>query len=1099
MLLDRVLLWLLTLSVLAGTLAAKGQQGIPLLQVGKPVERDLAGGQAHSYSVALASGQYIHVVVEQRGIDVVVRLFGPAGNQLAETDSLNGTQGPESVFFSATQTGAHRLEVRPLNNEVATGRYEVRIEESRTARDTDKERIQAEALFNEATLLRNAGTAESLDRALRKFEEALPLFRALNDTLRRVMALNSMGFAYASSGEKAKALNSFTQALSLARPVRDRSGEGVALSGLGLVHNVTEKQKALESYTQAIPLFHSVGDRSNEAVALASIGLVYLRLGDIRKALESYTQALPLARGVGDRGSEAKSLAGLGYVHLRTRETHKAVDSFTRALSVARSVGDRQNEAEALGILGYSYGTLGEIQKAVESFILALPLFESLGDRAGQGATLMQFGFVYLRSGERQKAIETLTKALALAREVGDRDTEAQALNGLAINGLDRTTSALDQLKESLRLARETGNRGGEADTLNNIGLAHILSEEPEMALDSFTLALDVYRALNDHQGAATALVNRAFVERIDDELIQSRADIEEALAIFESLRKKVANQEFRTSYFATVQDHYKFYIDLLMELHEEDPSKGHDGEALQASERARARALLDTLAEARADIRQGVDSRLVERERALRQRLNAKAEEQMKLLSGPHAEERAKVLAQEIEGLTSEFQQVETEIRQTSPRYAALTQPQPLTLKEIQTKVLDNNTLLLEYSLGAESSYLWAVTQDSITSYELPKRAAIEEVSRQVYAALTNPSQWTDSRSYGQRSTERVDAGARVSTSESATRLSQMVLAPVMAQLGKKRLVIVADGTLQFIPFGALPIPGAPSEKVPYRPLIVEHEVVSLPSASALAVLRRKVKDRQLAAKAIVVLGDPVFEGNDERIKSSIRKARGRGATPEADGRAVQSVLERSAQESGIKATVLGLPRLPGTRSEAEQIVSLVSPASRELALDFAASRDTATGRDLSQYRFVHFATHGFLNSQHPELSGIVLSLFDEQGNPQEGFLRLHDVFNLKLSADMVVLSACQTGLGKEVRGEGLIGLTRGFMYAGALRVVVSLWSVNDQATAELMTRFYKGILVNKLRPVQALQAAQVSMFQEKRYSAPYYWAAFTLQGEWR
>jgi CHAT domain-containing protein len=190
---------------------------------------------------------------------------------------------------------------------------------------------------------------------------------------------------------------------------------------------------------------------------------------------------------------------------------------------------------------------------------------------------------------------------------------------------------------------------------------------------------------------------------------------------------------------------------------------------------------------------------------------------------------------------------------------------------------------------------------------------------------------------------------------------------------------------------------------------------------------------------------------------------------------------------------------RLRFSRQEAEAIAAFAPEKNRLTALDFVASYETAQSADLSQYRIVHFATHGLLNSQRPELSGIVLSLVDERGRAQDGFLRLHEIYNLKLNADLVVLSACQTALGKEVRGEGLMGLTRGFMYAGAPRVVASLWRVDDRATAELMKRFYRGMLKDGLPAAAALRAAQVSMLKEIRWSAPYYWAAFTLQGDWR
>jgi CHAT domain-containing protein len=246
------------------------------------------------------------------------------------------------------------------------------------------------------------------------------------------------------------------------------------------------------------------------------------------------------------------------------------------------------------------------------------------------------------------------------------------------------------------------------------------------------------------------------------------------------------------------------------------------------------------------------------------------------------------------------------------------------------------------------------------------------------------------------------------------------------------------------------------------------------------------------------MVLADPVFEERDERVKL-VMVGDGKRASEQPAANAERLLLHKSAGESGASDGEFRIPRLPGTRREAEGILALAPAERRKEALDFAASRATATGAELSQHRLIHFATHGFLNSAHPELSGLVLSMVDEQGKPQEGFLRAHEIFNLHLPAELVVLSACQTGLGKEIRGEGLVGLTRGFMYAGAPRVVVSLWNVSDQATAELMIRFYRGMLVEKLRPAAALRKAQIALWKEGRWQAPYYWAAFALQGEWK
>jgi CHAT domain-containing protein len=330
------------------------------------------------------------------------------------------------------------------------------------------------------------------------------------------------------------------------------------------------------------------------------------------------------------------------------------------------------------------------------------------------------------------------------------------------------------------------------------------------------------------------------------------------------------------------------------------------------------------------------------------------------------------------------------------------------------------------------------------------------------------------------------------------AAALSRTLLGPVAGQLTKKRLLIVADGALQYLPFGALPGPRG-GESGP--PLIVEHEIVSLPSASTLAVLRRELAARGPAPKSVAVLADPIFDPADERLTALSARNR-TGSAPRARVRAAESLpesdLTRSARDLGLSGEGMRLPRLPFTRKEAQAILALAPAGMRKKALDFAASQATATSPELAQYRYLHFATHGLLNSLHPELSGIVLSLVDERGREQDGFLRVHEVFNLNLPAELVVLSGCRTGLGKEMRGEGLVGLTRGFMYAGAARVLVSLWDVHDEATAGLMARFYRRVMGQPgMSPASALRAAQVEMWKEGRWRAPYYWAAFVLQGE--
>ncbi|MEG5040046.1 tetratricopeptide repeat protein [Microcoleus sp. B3-C5] len=970
----------------------------------------------------------------------------------------------------------------------------------------------------EATILTNIGKVYSelgeKQKALEYYSQSLPLFRAVGDRLQEATTLNNIGLVYSQLGEKQKALEYYTHSLTLKRAVGDRGGEATTLTNIGKVYDdlgekqkgldyysksltlsravgdrqqeattlnnigavydhLGEKQKALDSYNQSLTLRRAVGDRRGEATTLNNIGLVYSALGEKQKALEYYSQSLPLFGGVGDRRGEATTLNNIGLVYSDLGEKQKALEYYTQSLPLIRAVGDVGGEATILNNIGLVYSDLGEKQKALEYYTQSLPLIRVVGDVGGEARTLNNIGFVYEDLGEEQKALEYYTQSLPLSRVVGARSQEATTLNniGSVYHDLGEKQKALEYYSQSLPLSRAVGDRSQEARALNNIGLVYSLAEQ-QKALEYYSQSLPLSRAVGDRSGEATTLYNIASAKRAQGHLTEALTDIETALKIIESLRTKVASPELRTSYFATVQNYYQFYIDLLMQLHKTQPKSGYDTKAFEASERSRARSLLELLQEANADIRQGVAPELLQRERSLQQQLDALEKQRIEVLNRPnHTPAQEAELEKQRETLIAQYQDIQTQIRTTSPRYAALTQPQPLTLAQIQQQILDENTILLQYSLGKDRSYLWAVTKTSITSYELPPSADLEKAARNFRDAVTNP--------HYRNIPDRV--------AEANNTLSQIILQPVAAQLAQKRLLIVGDGILNYLPFAALSLPGKSGENG-NPPLIVDHEIVLLPSASTLGILRQNYSDRQPPTRTLAILADPVFSPEDERVKNQ---------STASNLQAIESVnpgLSRSGRDNNLQ-----LSRLNFTRQEAQIIQALVPANSRTESLDFEASRAVATSQNLSQYKIIHFATHGLANSTNPELSGIILSLVDEKGNSLNGFLRLTDIFNLKLAADLVVLSACQTGMGQNIQGEGMVGLTRGFMYAGAQRVVVSLWSVDDEGTATLMSSFYQGMLQKGLTPAAALRAAQLQMLKQEEWRSPYYWAAFTLQGEWR
>jgi len=1083
-LLVAVMLWLS-----AGLIVA-AQNGSDPLEPGKTVERDLAGGESHTYLISLASGQFLHAVIAQRQTDLMATLFGPDGRQVGQFDGR--WYGPEPVCYVAEASGNYRLEVRPLNQTATRGAYLLKVEELRVPTPQDRTWVAAIKASAEGKRLIELGGAQSFKLAKDKYEEALPQWREIGDRFAEGQTLDNLGFLLWRLGAPANAIEYYNQALSIRQEVKDNEGEGETLNNIAAAYSALgKKEQALEYYNRALPFRREGADRAAEAATLGNIGLTYSSLGDMQRGKEYYRQSLRLWRDAGRRDGETNALIGLGQIHGYTGENQQALDYLNQGLSISRGINDRRGEAFALLSIGKIQIDLGEHEKALDDFANALDLFRAVADRMGEANTLLNLGALETLLGAKSKAFDFYNQSLSIWRAIGDRYGEAYSLLGLGkLHGeSDENQKALDHYNEALALFRKVKHPRGEALALNGLGLLYAYTEESRKALGCYHEALPIWRDLGDRSSEAATLANLARVERDTGDLDESRRHIEAALAITETLRIKIASQQLRASYFGSTQRYHELYIDLLMRLHRLRPSEGHDGSAFGASERARARGLLEMLAEARADISEGIDASLLERERSLQKRINAGAEYQYRLLNGRHTREQIVAAKRELDSLIDESRQVEAEARKTSPRYAELKYPQPLGLPEIQ-RMLDSETMLLEYSLGEERSYLWAVTPTRVESFELPKRAEIEALARQSY-------EWLAAGETGAQLRARL-ARPAAKTQKWATDLSRILLGPVASRLGGKRLVIVADGALQYMPFAALSSPYRTNRSYRSYPLIANHEIISLPSASSLAALRREIAGRAPAPMTVAVIADPVFEEGDERIKKNgvnVATLNNKQAERAVAG---QEVF-RSALEVGAADAQQRLQRLMFSRREANEITALTRPGTSFIALDFAANRATALGPNLSRYRIVHFATHGLLNSQHPELSGVVLSLVDEEGRPQDGFLRLNDIYNLKFAADLVVLSACKTGLGKEIKGEGLVGLTRGFFYAGAPRVVASLWKVDDRATAELMKLFYRRMLRDGLNPAAALRSAQIDMWKQPRWAAPYYWAGFTLQGEWK
>jgi len=528
--------------------------------------------------------------------------------------------------------------------------------------------------------------------------------------------------------------------------------------------------------------------------------------------------------------------------------------------------------------------------------------------------------------------------------------------------------------------------------------------------------------------------------------------------------------------------------------------------ESFRITEAGRARSLLDMLGEVNAQITEGVPADLLKKKQDNLDRQQQIAEQLTGIALSGDQKQRPSDLESELDKLQTEFDQIENQIRTASPKYAALTGNQPLALVDVQQKVLDEGTVLLEYALGNDSSYMFAVTRSGVSLYKLPRRSDIDKLATDFRAQLIPPKLQRRivgidvasdlQRGLGLSLGPAENVGAFISASMG---MYQAAVAPASALLGDKRLLVVADGALNYIPFEALVKNSDGADYASLSYLVKTNEIVYSPSASVIAAIRQGSGSAS-SGKSMLLVADPVFSADDPRAKgsggtSSSAETRGLGLGLES---AVNDVAG-NADASSTTPAGFHLARLSGTRTEADEIskIAKAGGAQADLWTDLNANEDNVRSHDMTGYRFMHVATHGLLDADRPQFTGVVLSLVGNKTN--DGFLRTDEIFNLKLGTPLVMLSACETGLGKERRGEWVIGLTRAFMYAGAPTVGVSLWSVADKSTADLMTDFYKRLLTGSSSPAASMRAAQVAMIDGKKYSAPFYWAPFVLVGEWK
>ena len=1134
-----VLLLLIAVPLLVGLLSSTTSANADAAESvapGSSLSLEIAAGNREKFVLNIDRDQLLRFSVEKGDLLLKISLYGPSNIKLLE----HASQDFEviEISFPADVSGTYRIEIESREQEKSR-RYKLSIRSFTPVTITSHKDSEAQQAFSRAEVLRTNWTEAALREATENFDKAATIWTATRNFSRASNAKLKAGDLCFSLSQYKQAGNRYQTAATLGAKAGDHLAEGRALSELGLLRSYLGDNESARDYLNkaltllggcevtsnavtknacAIVLSNSAevvyakgdllnssrqfervaklfdDDRKGRAKVHLFAGNIAGTLGEPDKAKEEISRAHSLYREINNRAGEGLALIGLGLTHSLDGDQSGALKLYREAGEVFESIGDRHSQAISLNSLGQAYENLKAAPIALTNYKNALQLFQDVGARDLAAVTMAKVARVHYLLGEYTEARSLYERALKEIRAAGKARSEVNALSELAevYDAQGQPQQALQLLEKVQSFYESIGDRQGQALFLNREGDVLLRVGQTEKALKIYGKALVLSEQLGDKEIIIDTVFNLARASQKAGKLEPALSFIRRSLNDIETLRSNVGNLDLRTSYFSGVQQHYELCIEILMQLSKLHPGAGFDEEAFEISEKSRARSLVDLLTESRAGIREGATADLLAQERKLRGLLRARIQYTWTLqLSNADASEIDEVAA-EVSKLNVEYETVQSQLREQNPHLTSLARFTPLNLKQIQRELHDGKTLLLQYALGKERSYLWAVTSNSFASYELPPGETIESAAREVYKLITarQRSEGNANRDY---QTEVITSDDLLR--EKSKNLSQMLFEPVAEQLGNKILLLVPDGALRYVPFDALPVPLAknaspPPESVALT-LLDTNEIVEAASMSTLVAIRNARTTSPSSRKVVAVLADPVFSRNDDRVQH-------------VDGYSakVQDQMNQSSQELITRSLDEdlrgGFARLVHASQEADAISAAAPYGTSFVAKGFDASRETAMSPAIGEYQILHFATHGVLDSKHPERSGIVLTMVDRNGGEKNGLMPLYDIYSLQLSSEVTVLSACQTALGKDVKGEGFVGLTHSFISAGSKSVIASLWKVDDRATAALMTELYQSMLKKGMTPAAALRAAKLEIKRRQQWSAPYYWAGFVLQGDY-
>jgi tetratricopeptide (TPR) repeat protein/CHAT domain-containing protein len=973
-------------------------------------------------------------------------------------------------------------------------------------RDDRRALGQARALqdrADEANALGSIGVVEmrrgQYADALRDHRQSLAIDRALGNSLGAGDELGRIGIAEEQLGAYDDALRDLDAALALHRRIVNVRGEAKTFNNIGIVdEHLGRFAAALAAHERALPFFRAIGNRLGEADDLDNIGIVDDDLGRYLPALAAHEQALALFRALGNRLGEAENLANTAIVDNDLGRYDESLRALDRALLLDRQIGNAPGEANALGSVGVVYENLGRFEDALAEFQEALAIHRKIGDRRGQASDLGDIGLALEEAGRPTDALAALEDAYGLDRALDNAAGEAADLNDVANlqERAGRYADALERHERALTLDRTTGDRLQQSEDLTNIGSEQNALGRSTDALASARAALRIERGLGAPESVWRALRVAARAEaalgRRDDAL----ADYDAAIAHIEGVRAALGAVAERRSYFENKLFVYDEYVDYLRELDGRFPGRGYDRQALDIFEREQGRAFLEEVGQSSARRFSGVPPEVTARESELARAAERVDAQLARARTGASVDLPAVAsLARESERLHAARTAFDERLRAAYPAYFALTHPRPADPGALQTLLAPGETMLV-YAVLDDATALWVIDRTRLQLLTLP--GGTNDVAAAVAAVLRGPQAVEDDLAHYVTSTRRLREHAAALApqvaADSFALYRRLVPEPARAAVeNSTQLLVVPTGPLYRLPFETL-VTRDPADASPPHYLLEDRPVSYLSSASLLAVLRSAEKARRAPRYSVVAFANPEY-GSDV-------------PTTPASGPDGASFAR---MQSSALASVIGprdvFPPLPGTDTEAKAVVAALAPqpdsrplyegeaASRETLLQLQAA-DCAKAPCLRDYRYVLFATHAVLPDEVEGLLQPALVLaHPERG---DGFVTMSDVLGLTLDADVVSLSACNTGGGTLTHGDGVRGLTQAFMFAGTPVVTVTLWQLSDAAAAESTPAFYAGLTAGK-SPAAALRDAKLALLHgdDALLRYPFFWAPTVIFGD--